>query len=141
MDAPTAGVNHGLFFSVETGMFVRTLSDVVLAERSSLALGGRQRFLGREIERNKRLRADMVRALNKVTELHISEMGELDAMVSRSLDVSERIKSIQTLLELLESELELMYDTNTNRVVNLIAVIGLVFAALQVVVSIPSLFG
>ena len=83
----------------------------------------------------------MIRMLSKVDTISISELGELDDLVVRELGVSERIESVRNLLELLESNLDLMYSTNTNHMVTLLTVIGLVFALIQVVIGLITLFG
>ena len=140
MDARTAGVNHGLYFSVETGMLVKTMTDRILNDRPDITKP-HGLFLQDEIKKNKRYRGAMIRMLSKVDTISISELGELDDLVVRELGVSERIESVRNLLELLESNLDLMYSTNTNHMVTLLTVIGLVFALIQVVIGLITLFG
>jgi len=135
MDASTAGVNHGLFFSVETAMLIKTTADRLLDNRPDLTVSHGM-ILRDEIKRNKRYRAEMIRVLNKVEMVNISELGELDAMIVQSLSAEKRIESIRALLELLESDLDLLYQTNTNRMVNMLTVLGLILAAVQVILGI-----
>ena len=135
MDADTAGVNHGVYFSVETGMVVQTLTDRFLNSRPDV-LHKSGLSLRREIKANKRYRAEMIRTMNMVERVTITELGELDGLVMRALDTLGRIESIRNLLELLESDLDLMYQTNTNRMVNILTVLGLVLALAQVILAI-----
>ncbi len=135
LDAETAGVNHGVFFSVETGMIIKTTTDRLLNSRPDLTKKTGV-FIRDEIIRNKKYRADMIRTLNKVEMVNISELGELDTLIVQSLGATQRVESIRYLLELLESDLDLMYQTSTNRFVNLLTVLGLLFALLQVVLAI-----
>lgn len=135
MDADTAGVNHGVYFSVETGMIIKTTTDRLLNSRPDLTKKNGL-FIRDEIMRNKKFRADMIRTLNKVEMVNISELGELDTLVVQSLGATQRVESIRYLLELLESDLDLMYQTSTNRFVNLLTILGLLFALLQVVLAI-----
>jgi len=135
MDADTAGVNHGVYFSVETGMVMQTLADRFLHSRpDALQKGGV--LLNREMKANKFYRAEMIRAMNQVERVAISELGELDDLVLRSLNIAQRLESIRNLLELLESDMDLIYQTNTNRMVTLLTVAGLLLAAAQVVLAI-----
>lgn len=135
MDASTAGVNHGVFFSVETGMVMKTVTDRFLNRRPDV-LHRSGMSLQKEIKKNKQYRADMIRTLNKLETVNITELGELDALVLKSLDTSQRMDSIRYLLELLESDMDLMYQTNTNRMVNLLTVLGLLLAAVQVLLAV-----
>lgn len=135
MDADTAGVNHGVYFSIETGMTIQTLTDRFLNSRPDV-LHKTGLSLRREIKQNKLYRAEMIRTLNKVERVTITELGELDGLVMKALDTSGRIESIRSLLELLESDLDLMYQTNTNRMVNLLTVLGLILAMAEVLLEV-----
>ncbi len=139
MDADTAGVNHGFFFSAETGLVVKTVVDRQLEDRPNLERAHGV-MLGNEIKENKRRRIGMIGMLNKVETVSISELGELDALVLRQLNTSERVESIRSLLELLESDLDLLYSTNTNYMVTLLTLLGLVFALIQIVIGVIPLF-
>lgn len=133
-DAHTAGLNHGVFFSAETGMLVKATTSRLLSRRP-VGYTGRKRFSIGEIRKSKSYRGELIRTLSKLEIVSISEMGELDALVAEGLSVSRRVQSIRELLELVESELELAYDSNTNRMVGLLTVLGLLFALAQVVVA------
>ena len=49
-----------------------------------------------------------------------------------SQQIEPIIEKIKYLLELLESELDLLYQTSTNRLINFLTVAGLILAAIQV---------
>lgn len=139
MDASTAGVNHGLFFSIETGLIVKTATDRMLEDRPDLDKP-QGLILSDEIKDNKKRRIAMIKMLNRVETVSISELGELDTLVLRQLNTSERVESIRNLLELLESDLDLLYSTTTNRMVTFLTILGLMFALIQVIVGIIPLF-
>ncbi len=135
MDAATAGVNHGVFFSAETGLIIKTATDRLMqASNKRTKLHGI--VLNRKIEENKTRRAELIRMLNKVENVKISELGELDGLILRQLDVSQRVESIRNLLELLESDLDLLYSTDTNRMVTFLTILGLAFALIQIILGV-----
>lgn len=139
MDAHTAGVNHGLFFSVETGMLIKVAAGHLLENKPDLtSIHGL--FLQNEIKKNKAYRSMMIKMLNRVEAVNITEMGELDRLIVENLRITQRIESIRYLLELLESDLDLLYDTNTNRMVNVLTILGLILALAQVILGIFPLF-
>ncbi|MBO4360018.1 MAG: hypothetical protein J5822_03990, partial [Eubacteriaceae bacterium] len=139
LDSATAGVNHGLFFSIETGLIVKTATDKMLLDRPNLDKS-QGLILSDEIKASKRRRLDMIRMLNRVETVSISELGELDTLVLRQLNTSERVESIRNLLELLESDLDLLYSTNTNRMVTFLTLLGLLFALIQIILGVIPLF-
>lgn len=132
MDAATAGVNHGLLFSVETGMLVKTSMDRILNSRPD-ARRGSGGFLQNEIKRSKKYRADMIQTMNQLEKVNITELGELDALVMETLNNEKRMESLRNLLELVESDLDLMYQTKTNHLVNFLTVLGLLLALAQLI--------
>ena len=64
--------------------------------------------------------------------LEIAEIGEMERVLLTSQQIEPIIEKIKYLLELLESELDLLYQTSTNRLINLLTIAGLVLAAIQV---------
>lgn len=134
MDAPTAGVNHGLFFSAETGQLIRTGTQRLMGA-SSQVHAAHGFFVTDDIKRNKHIRAEMIRTLNKLDQMNITELGSLDDLVMESLDVSKKVENIRSLLELVESDLDLLYSTTTNRMVTLLTILGLLFALIQTINS------
>ena len=77
----------------------------------------------------------MIRTLNKLDQMNITELGALDDLVMESLDVSKKVENIRSLLELVESDLDLLYSTTTNRMVTLLTILGLLFALIQTINS------
>ena len=134
MDAPTAGVNHGLFFSAEMGQLIHAITQRLMGDsaRPSTSHGF---FVSDDIKRNKHIRRDMIRALNKLDQVNITEIGALDDLVLRNLDIKQKVESIRSLLELVESDLDLLYNTTTNRMVTLLTILGLLFALIQTINS------
>ena len=51
------------------------------------------------------------------------------------LDINPLVEKIKYLLELLESELDLLYQTSTNTLVNILTVCGLLLAAAQIIIA------
>jgi len=139
-DAQTACLNHGIFLSMETGMVAKAIAGRLLAARPR-DIDGKAAFLNDELGRSKRYRTELIATLAKIESVGITEVGELDALVMKSLSVEERVSGIRELLELVESELDLSYETSTNRLVNFLTVLGLVFAVIQVVLAIPAIAG
>ena len=135
MKSTTGGICHGVFHSLETGLLIKTTADMLMARRPDLATI-KGRLTHNIINVNKRYRADMIRALEKLEMIGISELGELDNLVASGLNLSGRIASLQEILELLESELDLMYSTNTNTMVTCLTVVGLLFSLAQVILAI-----
>ena len=135
MDAATAGLNHGVFLSVETGMVIRCSADRLLGRKPDLTKHPTGLFLRKEIHKNKSFRREMIEILNKVETVNITEIGELDALVFRALGTNQKVDSIRSLLELLESDLDLAYQTRTNRMVNLLTFISLGIGVVQVILG------
>ena len=77
----------------------------------------------------------MITTLNKVENLSISEIGEMERVLLIGQQIDPLIEKIKYLLELLESELDLLYSTSTNRLGNMIAIGGLIFAGIQILLA------
>ena len=135
MNSSTGGINHGIFHSMETGLMIKSVTDMLMNRRPDIA-DRKGRLTHSIINANKLYRADMVRTLNKLEMIGISELGELDSLVAANLNVSQRVQNLQEILELLESELDLMYSTNTNTMVTWLTVVGLFFSLMQVILAI-----
>ena len=56
-------------------------------------------------------------------------------MKCENLDASQKIESIRSFLELVESDLDLLYSTTTNRMVTILTILGLLFALIQTINS------
>ena len=127
-----AGVNHGLFFAVETGALVKSFSQSILDQQDTWMREDLKSFAG-EIRRMKRFRRDLIIAINSVENVGISEMGELQQLVMESLRIHPVIERLRNLLDILEAGLDLMYSTRTNFFVNMLTILGLVFSLIQVI--------
>lgn len=132
MDSPIAGVNHGILFSMELVMVIKTICNRILRRQASYYIGGQGSQLRGEIRKLKAYRGELITTLNKVENLQISEIGELEKVMLASQQIEPIIEKIKYLLELLESELDLLYQTSTNRLINFLTVAGLILAAIQV---------
>ena len=133
VDCKAAGVNHGMLFSCETGLIAKTISENVLENKFSAKQNSSEK-MRKEIQRTKTLRKDLILILNRLENvIQIAELGELDKLVIEGLEITPIIDKIKYLLELLESELDLLYQTSTNKLVNSLTVLGLFIAFLQLV--------
>lgn len=126
-----AGVNHGLLFAVETGMAIKAFSQSILDRQGNYRIKKPMSF-GKAISRIKAFRRQIILTLNRVEDMQMSEIGELQGLVLESLKINPVIDRLKYLLELMESELDLMYSTRTNMLVNIIALVGLIFSLIQV---------
>lgn len=132
MDSPVAGINHGILFSLELVMVIKTICNRILRRQASYYIGGQGSQLHSEIRKLKAYRGELITTLNRVENLEISEIGELEKVMLISQQIEPIIEKIKYLLELLESELDLLYQTSTNRLINFLTVAGLILAAIQV---------
>lgn len=132
MDSDVAGVNHGVLFSAELVMVIKTICNRILRRQAGYYIGGQGKKLNAEIRKIKAYRGELITTLNRVENLEISEIGELERVLLTSQQIEPIIEKIKYLLELLESELDLLYQTSTNRFVNFLTVAGLILAAWQV---------
>lgn len=131
LDSNVAGVNHGILFSLELVMVIKTICNRIL-RRQAAYYADDSSSLKADIRKTKAYRGELITTLNKVENLSISEMGELERVILRSQEIEPVIEKIKYLLELLESELDLLYQNSTNNLINLLTVAGLVLAAVQV---------
>ena len=131
MNSNVAGVNHGIIFSQETVFVIKTIANRVLNRQSGYAAYTSNK-LGTEIRKTKNFRSELITILNRVENLGITEIGELEQMLLRSDKITPLIDSIKYLLELLESELDLLYQQSTNRLVNILTIAGLILSVIDV---------
>ena len=131
LNSPVAGIDHGILFAQEMVMVIKTISNRILTRQTSFnRSSGKHTNVGLEIRRTRAFRSELITALNRVENLGISEVGELEQMLLRSHRITPLIEDIKYLLELLESELDLLYQESTNRLVNLLTVAGLILTVL-----------
>jgi len=134
MNSRTACVNHGLFFSAETGLVAKTICSHVLNHQSKLSHETHLK-VRESIQTTKELRRDLIVTLNRLESIGIAELGELDRLIMSGLEIDPMVEKIKYLLELLESELDLLYQTSTNTLVNILTVVGLLLSVAQVIVE------
>lgn len=127
-----AGVNHGIIFSVELVMAIKTISSRILQIQEGFQKGRSGNFR-HDINQTKDYRRELITTLNRVEHIDMTELGELEQIILNSQQITPIIDKIKYLLELLESELNLMYQTRTNTIVNILTIIGLVIAFLQLI--------
>lgn len=139
MKSKFAGVNHGILFSIETVMAMKTVTKYILDKQTFFNSKKIENF-NSAIKRTKSYRKDLMLTLNKLEEIDISELGELENLVLKSQHIDPIIEKIKYLLELLESDLTLMYSQQTNKLINLLTIFGLLFTIIQTIVSVYSLF-
>jgi len=134
-----AGINHGVLFSTELVMVIKTISSRILSRQSSFynRTGG---LLHEEIRKTKHFRGELITTLKRVENLSISEIGELEQVLLKGQQIEPLIDKIKYLLELLESELDLLYQSNTNKLVNLLTVVGLLLSAIGVFLNYLAVF-
>ena len=132
MNSDIAGVNHGVLFSAELVMVIKTICNRILRRQADYYTGGQSSKLRSEIRKIKSYRGELITTLNRVENLEIAEIGEMERILLTSQQIDPIIEKVKYLLELLESELDLLYQTSTNRLINLLTVAGLVLAAIQV---------
>lgn len=140
IDPVMAGLNHGIMYAVETVMAVKTIAHRILQIQASLQSNCTGKF-HKDIERTKAYRRELISTLNRVENIDMTELGELEKVVLSSQQISPIIDKIKYLLELLESELDLMYQTRTNSFVNLLTILGLVLAVAGLVLAWIDTFG
>ena len=125
MNASIAGVNHCIIFSVELVMAMKTIAHRILEFQSTFQTSRTGNF-SNDIQRTKDYRRELISTLNRVENIDMTELGELEKVILNSQQITPIIDKIKYLLELLESELDLMYQTRTNTIANIIAVLGLI---------------
>lgn len=134
-----AGINHGVLFSEELVMVIKTISSRILSRQSAFynKKGG---SLQEEIRRTKHFRGELITTLKRVENLSISEIGELEQVLLHGQQIEPLIDKIKYLLELLESELDLLYQSSTNRLVNILTIVGLLLSAAGVFLNYVAVF-
>ena len=68
--------------------------------------------------------------------LEISEIGEMEKVLLESQQINPIIEKIKYLLDLVESELDLLYQNSTNRLINILTVLGLILSVAGVVTQV-----
>jgi hypothetical protein len=136
--SPVAGVNHGIIFSMELVMVIKTTSNRILSRQSAYYAEEGKNYSG-DIRKTKKYRGELITTLKKVENLSISEIGALEQILLRGQQIEPLIEKIKYLLELLESELDLLYQSSTNRLINILTVVGLLLSVAGVIAQVMSM--
>lgn len=136
MDSSFAGINHGVFFSMELVMVIKTICNRILSRQAGFYNRRRKNNVSRDIEKTKEYRGELLATLNKVENLEISEIGEMEKVLLESQQINPIIEKIKYLLDLVESELDLLYQNSTNRLINILTVLGLILSVAGVVTQV-----
>ena len=139
MESCPLTVNHGILFSVEFVMVINCLVTGVISYQSTYGKGGQLTFYKR-IRETRAFRRRVIIALEKVEDIGVAEIGELNVMLMESQHIAPIVEKVKSLLELLESDLELMYSERNNILVTALTLMGLILAGVQVLLAIPNLF-
>lgn len=134
LDAPLAGINHGILFSMEIVMVIKSIASRILNRHAAFQKGQTGNF-SRQIRRTKAYRRELITTLNRVENIGMRELGELETIMLQSQHITPIVDKIKYLLELLESELDLMYQNRTNTLVNILTIAGLLLSVTGIVLS------
>lgn len=140
LDPAIAGVNHGIIFAVELVMAIKTIAHRILDFQASFQKSRTGNFRT-DIRRTKDYRRELISTLNRVEHIDMTELGELEKVILTSQQITPIIDKIKYLLELLESELDLMYQSRTNTIVNLLTILGLILTVGSLILSWFDVFG
>ena len=90
-----------------------------------------------DIQRTKDYRRELIATLNRVENIDMTELGELEKVILNSQQITPIIDKIK----LLESELDLMYQTRTIKIANMLTVLGLLLTIVGTVLAWLQLIG
>ena len=128
-------VNHGILFSVEFVMMLKTLVSDVLEFQGAFGKRKKKMSYYRRIRETREFRRKIILVLEKVEQTAITEIGELSAVLMESQHIAPIVDQVKYLLELLEGDLSLIYSERSNLLVTVLTVLGLLLAAWQVVLA------
>ncbi|MBR2742367.1 MAG: hypothetical protein IKD89_02135 [Clostridia bacterium] len=124
--------NHGILFSVEFVMSLKALINGVSAYRNN---SRQQRSFYKRIREAGDYRKRVLRVLQKAEGVAISEIGNLGRVIQDSQHISPLLERVKYLLELLESDLNLMYSERNNILITFLTVLGLLLAFMQIIIA------
>ncbi len=130
VDSDLGGLCHGILHAQEMVLVIKTIAGRILNRQASYRkyrAGG----IGKAIRRVRFFRRELITTLDRVENLGIMEIGELEQLLLNSQKITPLIDSIKYLLELVEGELDLLYQQSTNRLVNILTVAGLLISGLS----------
>lgn len=132
LESNPLSVNHGMLFSIEFSMILKTLINDVISYQGEFASRQSGSFYKR-IKATREFRHRIIIVLEKAENIAISEMGELSAVMLESLHIAPIVDRVKYLLELIEGDLDLMYQSQNNTLVTILTVLGLVLAGIQII--------
>jgi len=135
IDSSFAGISHGVFFSIEMVMVIKTICNRIVRKQAGY-YKEHDKNISKDIRQTKDYRGELLTTLRKVENLQLSEIGEMERVMLISQQIDPIIEKIKYLLELVESELDLLYQTSTNKLANALAIGGLIFAGIQIIIGI-----
>lgn len=91
--------------------------------------------VNRDIHRTKVFRGELLATLSRVEKLEITEIGEMEKVLLDSHNINPIIDKIKYLLDLVESELDLLYQNSTNRLINILTFAGLILSVIGIAVE------
>jgi len=128
-------VNHGILFSVEFVMMLKSLISDVIAFQSTYSKRDKTMSYYRRIRETRDFRRKIIMVLERVEHTGISEIGNLSATLMESQHIAPIVDQVKYLLELLEADLDLTYSERNNVLMTILTVLGLLLAASQVVLA------
>ncbi|MEE0776364.1 MAG: hypothetical protein U0M15_04810 [Bacillota bacterium] len=140
MDSAIAGVNHGILFALEMAMVTKTITDRTMNHHEAYQRSRTNDF-SKDIRKTKDYRRELISTLNRVEHIAMTELGELERIVLDSQRITPVIEKVKYLLEMLESELDLMYQNRTNTLVTILTVAGLILSVIGVLYAHWDVFG
>ncbi len=127
-------VNHGMLFSIEFVMILKALINGVKEYQGQYEVN-RKPFYKRIKETND-YRTRVLTVLQKADNIEISEMGALERVLQESQRIDPLVDKVKYMLELLESDLNLLYSERSNSLITLLTIVGLLFALIQIILAI-----
>lgn len=127
-------VNHGMYFSIEFVMMLKALINDVLQFQSEFRNTKKISYYQR-IRLTREFRRKIVMVLEKVDRVGIASIGKLSSILMESQHIGPIVDQVKYLLELLEADLSLIYSERNDLLMTVLTVLGLVFAAVQVLMA------
>lgn len=129
-----AGINHGVNYSIELATVIKCITNRILHNQSKYNASSSLNF-GNDIRKTRKARAEMITTLHRIENISISEVGEMERVLINGQQIEPLIDKCKYLLELIESELNILYQAKTNRFINILTICGLAIAIIQVIVA------
>jgi hypothetical protein len=127
-------VNHGMYFSIEFVMMLKALINDVLQFQSEFRNTKKISYYKR-IRMTREFRRKIVMVLEKVDRVGIASIGKLSSVLMESQHIGPIVDQVKYLLELLEADLTLIYSERNDLLMTVLTVLGLVFAAVQILMA------